>query len=80
MVAFRPSRALDKRNRSGEWNTHGRSWEPEAEVYVPNATIKALGLPVQKEVLDCQLSLLRLDGQLNMVAYGHRELVNQTGD
>ena len=56
------------------------SWEAEAEVYVPNATINALGLPVRKQVMDCQLYLLRLDGQLNIVAYGHRELVNQTGD
>lgn len=56
------------------------SWEAEAEVHVPNATIKALGLPVQKEVVDCQLYLLRLDGQLNMVAYGLRELVKETGE
>jgi hypothetical protein len=56
------------------------TWEAEADVYLPNATIKALGLPVLKEVLDCQLYLLRLDGQLNVVAYGDRELVNQTGE
>ena len=56
------------------------SWEAEAEVYVPNATIKTLGLPVRKEVLDCQLYLLRLDGQLNIVAYGLRELVKETGE
>ena len=45
-------------------------WEAEAEVYVPNATIKALGLPTQKEVLDCRSYLLRLDGRRNVVAYG----------
>jgi len=45
------------------------------EVFVPNPTIKALGLPTQKEVLDCQCYLLRLDDQLNIVAYGLRDLV-----
>ena len=48
------------------------SWEAEAEVYVPNATIRALGLPVQKEVLDCQTYLLRLDAGLSVAAYGLR--------
>jgi hypothetical protein len=28
------------------------------------------GVPVQREVLDSQIYLLRLDGQLNVVAYG----------
>jgi len=51
------------------------TWEAEAEVYVPNPTIKALGLPIQKEVLDCQPYLLRLDSQLNIVAYGLKESV-----
>ena len=52
-------------------------WEAEAEVHVPNATIKALGLPVRKEVLDCQTYLLRLDGQLNVTAYGRRDSVDE---
>ena len=52
-------------------------WEAEAEVYVPNATIRALGLPVRKEVLDCQDYLLRVDGQLNIVAYGPRDSVEE---
>jgi len=51
------------------------SWEAEAEVYVPNPTIKALGLPTQKEVLDCQPYLLRVDSQLNIIAYGLKESV-----
>ena len=51
------------------------TWEAEADVYVPNPTIKALGLPVQKEVLDCQTYLLRLDKQLNIVAYGRRDSI-----
>lgn len=50
-------------------------WEVEAEVYVPNATIQALGLPVQKEVLDCKTYLLRVDGLLNVTAYGLRDSV-----
>ena len=55
-------------------------WEAEAEVYVPNPTIRALGLPVQKEVLDCHDYLLRVDGQLNITAYGLRESVQQQGE
>jgi hypothetical protein len=51
------------------------TWEAEADVYVPNPTIRALGLPVQKEVLDCQTYLLRLDKQLNIVAYERRDPV-----
>ena len=50
-------------------------WEVEAEVYVPNATIQALGLPVRKEVLDCKTYLLRVDGLLNVTAYGLRDSV-----
>ena len=53
------------------------SWEAEADVYVPNVTIRNLGLPVLKEVLDCQTYLLRLDGQLNVTAYGLRDLVEE---
>ena len=55
-------------------------WEAEAEVYVPNPTIRALGLPVQKEVLDCHDYLLRVDGQLHITAYGLRESVQQQGE
>jgi len=50
-------------------------WEAEAEVYVPNPTISALGLLVRKEVLDCQIYLFRLDKRLNIVAYGLRDSV-----
>jgi len=53
------------------------TWEAEAEVYVPNETIKALGLPVQKEVLDCRSYLLRVDGGLNVVAYGLTDSVEE---
>lgn len=51
------------------------SWEAEADVYVPNTTIRNLGLPVSKQVLDCQQYVLRLDRQLNITAYGLRDLV-----
>jgi len=51
------------------------TWEAEADVYVPNPTIRALGLPVRKEVLDCQTYLLRLDKQLNIIAYERRDSV-----
>ena len=51
------------------------TWEAEADVYVPNPTIRTLGLPVRKEVLDCQAYLLRLDKQLKIVAYGLRDSV-----
>ncbi len=53
------------------------SWEAEADVYMPNTTIANLGLPVSKEVLDCQQYLLRVDGQLNIIAYGLRDLVEE---
>jgi len=49
------------------------TWEAEGEVFVPNPTIKALGLPIQKEVLECEYYLLRLDNQLDIVAYGLKE-------
>ena len=55
------------------------TWEAEADVYVPNPTIRALGLPVRKEVLDCQTYLLRLDKRLNIVAYGLRDSVIDRG-
>ncbi|MBM4286285.1 MAG: hypothetical protein FJ128_13730 [Deltaproteobacteria bacterium] len=51
------------------------TWEAEAEVYVANPTISALGLPVRKQVLDSQMYLFRLDKRLNIVAYGLRDSV-----
>jgi len=56
-------------------DTEKGTWEAEADVYVPNQTIKTLGLPVKKEVLDCQPYLLRLDNRLNVIAYGLRDTV-----
>lgn len=51
------------------------TWEAEAEVFLPNPTIKALGLPLTNTVLDQVSYLLRLDGQLNVLAYGPKESV-----
>jgi len=45
------------------------AWEAEAEVYVPNATIKALRLPVRRQVLDLRLYVLRLDSELSVVSF-----------
>ena len=53
------------------------TWEAEAEVYTPNKAIRALGLPVQREVLDCRDYLLRVDGQLKIIAYGPKDSVKE---
>ena len=53
------------------------TWEAEAEVYTPNKAIRALGLPVQREVLDCRDYLLRVDGQLKIIAYGPKDSVGE---
>ncbi|WP_018402858.1 hypothetical protein [Marinobacter gelidimuriae] len=50
-------------------------WEAEADVYLPNEAIRALALPVQKEVFDCKAYLVRVDRDLNIVAYSLRDLV-----
>lgn len=55
------------------------TWEAEADVYVPNPTVRALDLPIEKEVLDCQKYLLRMDKHLNIVAYGRRDPVRDAG-
>ena len=51
-------------------------WEAEADVQVPNATVKALGLPTQRPVLDTHAYLLRLDEQLIVLAYGMKDSVD----
>jgi hypothetical protein len=48
-------------------------WEVEAEVWQPNATIAALGLPVQHVVLDRNCYVVRLDAGLNVLAYGTKQ-------
>ena len=52
------------------------TWEAEVEVWQPNATIQGLGLPTSKPVLDRHEYLARLDGQLNVIAYGEKESIS----
>ena len=54
-------------------------WEAEAEVWQPNATIQSLRLSTHltRPVLDEHLYLLRLDAQLNVVAYGLKKELRQ---
>ncbi|MEW6731762.1 MAG: hypothetical protein AB1489_10575 [Acidobacteriota bacterium] len=56
------------------------SWEAEAEVYLPNSTIKTLGLPVQNEILDCKIYLVQLDSNLSVTAYGLRDSIKGEQD
>jgi hypothetical protein len=53
------------------------TWEAEAEVQVPNATVKALGLPTRRPVLDRKAYLLRLDDEGNVTAYGLTDSVER---
>jgi hypothetical protein len=54
-------------------------WEAEAEVWQPNATIQSLRLSTHltRPVLDEHLYLLRLDSQLNVLAYGLKKELRQ---
>ena len=45
------------------------TWEAEAEVWQPNATIQSLGLRTRHPVLDHEVYLVHLDGQLNILDY-----------
>jgi hypothetical protein len=45
------------------------SWEAEADVWQPNATLKALGLETGRPVLDHNRYLVRLDALLNVLEY-----------
>ncbi len=51
----------------------GDGWEVEAGVWQPNAAIQALGLSMQRIVLDESFYVIRLDGRLNVVAYQSNE-------
>ena len=53
--------------------SHEAAWEADAVVWQPNATIQALGLATEHPVLDQNGYLVRLDGQLNVIAYEIRE-------
>jgi hypothetical protein len=49
------------------------TWEAEAEVWQPNATLKSLGLDTGRPVLDHNHYLIRLDALLNVLEYELRE-------
>ena len=53
--------------------SHEAVWEADAVVWQPNATIQALQLSTERPVFDQNCYLVRLDGQLNVVAYEMRE-------
>jgi hypothetical protein len=58
--------------------SHDGAWEADAVVWQPNATIQALQLSTERPVLDQSCYLVRLDGQLNVIAYGIRETERAT--
>ena len=45
------------------------TWEAEADVWQPNATLKSLGIETGRPVLDHNRYLVRLDSLLNVVEY-----------
>jgi hypothetical protein len=53
--------------------SHDAAWEADAVVWQPNATIQALQLSTEHPVLDQNYYLVRLDSELNVVAYEIRE-------
>jgi hypothetical protein len=49
------------------------AWEAEAVVLLPNAAVAALGLPIQRPVLEQQIYVVRLDHRLNVLGYELKE-------
>jgi hypothetical protein len=49
------------------------TWEAEADVWQPNATLKNLGLETARPVLDHNHYLVRLDALLNVLEYELKE-------
>jgi len=49
------------------------TWEAEADVWQPNATLKSLGIETGRPVLDHNHYLVRLDALLNVLEYELRE-------
>ena len=45
------------------------AWEAEAVVWLPNATVEALGLPIQRPVLEQEVYVVRLDNALSVLGY-----------
>ncbi len=54
-----------------------RTWRAEAEVLVPNLSVKSLGLPLTNEVLERQVYDIQLDENLNVTAYDWHEPTEQ---
>ena len=54
-------------------NLGDTTWEAEADVWQPNATLKSLGIETGRPVLDHNHYLLRLDDLLNVLEYELRE-------
>lgn len=44
-------------------------WEAEAEILVPDLTIKTLGLPLTQEILECRRYIVQLDQSLVVRGY-----------
>ena len=45
------------------------TWEAEADVWQPNATLKTIGIETERPVLDHNRYLVRLDALLNVLEY-----------
>jgi hypothetical protein len=50
-------------------------WEVDVNASVPNTTIRDLGLPVSKEVLDTKTYTLKINGEYNIVGFSLKSLV-----
>jgi hypothetical protein len=49
------------------------TWEAEADVWQPNATLKSLGIETGRPVLDHNHYMVRIDALLNVLEYELRE-------
>lgn len=49
------------------------TWEAEAEVWQPNATLRNLGIDAGRPLLDHNRYLVRLDALLNVLEYKRKE-------
>jgi hypothetical protein len=58
--------------------SHEAAWEADAVVWQPNAMIQSLQLSTHRPVLDQNCYQVRLDSQLNVVAYEIRETERAT--
>jgi hypothetical protein len=47
----------------------GAGWYAEAEILVPNLSIKTLGLPLSQEVLEKQFCVVEIDSDMTVTSY-----------